>query len=147
MAVRMDRMLQSELELSLMPSVYWTDSTSVLKYLRNQTSRFHTFVANRVSSIRAASDVTQWRHVSGTLNSADCASSGLSFTRFLNSVWVQGPGFLQHPETEWPRIPECTLSQDDPEVKVFTLSVVPVDEQVNTVMKLITYYLSPFRTE
>ena len=140
MAVRMDRMLQSELELSLMPSVYWTDSTSVLKYLRNETSRFHTFVANRVSSIRASSDITQWRYVSGTLNPADCASRGVSVTRFLNSVWIQGPEFLQHPETEWPRSPECTLTQDDPEVKVFTVSVVPVNEQVNTVMKFITYY-------
>ena len=35
MAVRKDVMLQSELELSLMPSVYWTDSTSVLKYMKN----------------------------------------------------------------------------------------------------------------
>lgn len=102
MAVRMDRILQSELELALMPTVYWTDSTSVLKYLRNETSRFQTFVANRVSSICAASDVTQWRYVSGTLNLAHCASRGLSVTRFLNSVWIQGPQFLQLSETEWP---------------------------------------------
>ena len=139
MAVRMERMLQSELELSLTPSVYRTDSTSVLKNLRKQTSRFHTFVANRVSSIRAPSDVAQWRYISGTLNPADCASRGISVARFLKSVWIQGPEFLQHAETEWPRSPECTLTQDDPEVKVFTVRVVPVTEQVVTVMNFITY--------
>lgn len=58
-AVRMDRMLQEELEIPLEQSVFWTDSTSVLKYIRNETSRFNTFVANRITTIRAASDSHQ----------------------------------------------------------------------------------------
>ena len=45
-AVRVDRMMQKEIELSLEPSVFWTDSTSVLKYINNETSRFTTFVTN-----------------------------------------------------------------------------------------------------
>lgn len=32
-AVRMDRMMPEEIELPLEPSVFWTDSTSVLKYI------------------------------------------------------------------------------------------------------------------
>lgn len=39
LAVRIDRMMQDELELPLEPSVFWTDSTSVLKYIQNETSR------------------------------------------------------------------------------------------------------------
>lgn len=97
MGIRMDRMLQSELQLSLMPSVCWTDVTSVLKYLRNATSRFHTFIANRLSIICAASDVKQWCYVSGTLSPADCVSRSLLVTCFLNSESIQGPEFLQHP--------------------------------------------------
>lgn len=127
--------------MPLEPSVYWTDSTSVLKYLRNETSRFHTFVANRVASIRAASDVTQWRYVGSTQNPADCASRGLSVMRFYHSRWIQGPEFLQKIEAEWPQCPELGSTQDDPEVKVFSISVVlPADEAVNTVTRLITYY-------
>ena len=45
-AVRMDQMMQEEIELQLEPSVFWTDSTSVLKYINNETSRFTTFVTN-----------------------------------------------------------------------------------------------------
>lgn len=48
-------MLKAELELELSQSVFWTDFTSVLKYINNENKRFHTFVANRVSTIR---DVT-----------------------------------------------------------------------------------------
>ena len=73
-AVRMDCMMREEIELPLEPSVFWTDSTSVLKYIKNDTSRFHTFVANRVATIRAASQLEQWRYTNSSLNPADCAS-------------------------------------------------------------------------
>ncbi|KAI3358083.1 hypothetical protein L3Q82_003095 [Scortum barcoo] len=41
-------------------SVFWTDSASVLKYMRNETSRFKVFVAKRVSEIFKASKPSQW---------------------------------------------------------------------------------------
>ncbi|XP_067451997.1 uncharacterized protein [Thunnus thynnus] len=50
-AVQVDKMLQSELELPLKPSNFWTDSTSVLKYIKNEDKRFQTFVANRVERV------------------------------------------------------------------------------------------------
>lgn len=56
-AVRVDKMLQSELQLPLTESIFWTDSTSVLKYIKNEDKRFQTFVANRVTTIRDSSDV------------------------------------------------------------------------------------------
>lgn len=37
--------------MSLTKSVFLTDSTSVRKYIKSETSRFRTFVANRVSEI------------------------------------------------------------------------------------------------
>ncbi len=56
-------MLKKELRLQLQESVFWTDSTSVLKYVMNEDKRFHTFVANRVSIIREATKTSQWRYV------------------------------------------------------------------------------------
>ena len=50
-AVCMDKLWSRELRLPLQDSVFWTDSTSVLKYINNKTSRFRVFVANRVSEI------------------------------------------------------------------------------------------------
>lgn len=52
LAIHVDRMLNRELKLQLQESDFWTDSTSVLKYIKNEDTHFHTFVANRVSTIR-----------------------------------------------------------------------------------------------
>lgn len=40
MASRMDVLWKKELHLELQDSVFWTDSASVLKYIKNETSRF-----------------------------------------------------------------------------------------------------------
>ena len=47
---------------------------NVLKYIRNETKRFHVFVANRVHGIRDETDPIQWRHVDSENNPADDAS-------------------------------------------------------------------------
>lgn len=52
LAVWVDKLLKRELQLDLHPSVFWIDSTTVLKYIGNETRRFHMFVANRVAVIR-----------------------------------------------------------------------------------------------
>ncbi len=60
-ATKMDLMLRKELQLELKPSVYRTDSTAVLKYLRNESTRFRTFVSNRVTTILKGSSIEQWK--------------------------------------------------------------------------------------
>ncbi|KAJ8349111.1 hypothetical protein SKAU_G00277000 [Synaphobranchus kaupii] len=71
LVVKVDRMLQKELQMKLESSTYWTDSTSVLKYINNQTTRFHTYVANRIAVIHNLSQRHQWRHVRTKENPAD----------------------------------------------------------------------------
>lgn len=44
LAVRIDKMLRTELQLDLKESCFWTDSTSVLKYIKNENKGFLTFV-------------------------------------------------------------------------------------------------------
>ncbi|XP_078608417.1 uncharacterized protein LOC144880226 [Branchiostoma floridae x Branchiostoma japonicum] len=75
-AVRVDSMLKRELDLKVDRTHFWTDSTTVLKYINNETSRFHTFVANRLATIRQVSSPRQWRYVESGLNPADDASRG-----------------------------------------------------------------------
>ena len=83
--VRQDRMLKREIEMPLSnPSVFWTDSMSVLRYVKNENRRFHTFVANRIAIIRDSSSPDQWYHVEGTLNPGDHTSKGLTAEALLN---------------------------------------------------------------
>lgn len=94
-AVKMDRLMRKDLELELEESIFWTDSTAVLKYLNSEGTRFKTFVANRISAILKHSRASQWRYVSTTLNPADHVSRGQTVKAFLtNKSWLSGPGFL-----------------------------------------------------
>jgi len=50
-AARLDKIIRTETNIKVDESVFWTDSTCVLGYLRNESKRFDTFVANRVATI------------------------------------------------------------------------------------------------
>ena len=122
-AVRVDSKLRNEWkkgsEEEEMESHLWTDSMTVLKYIENETSRFHTFVANRVEEIREKSDPSQWHYVPSHENPADDCSRGLTIDKLLKSErWFNGPQFLWKPKSEWPTSPEKKeeISSQDPEV-------------------------------
>ena len=94
-SIRLDRMMRKELQLPIDASYFWTDSTTVLKYINNEDKRFHTFVANRVAVVRDGSDPSQWRHVETKVNPADDASRGLTADEFLGSTrLMNGSDFL-----------------------------------------------------
>ncbi|XP_034530056.1 uncharacterized protein LOC117805434 [Notolabrus celidotus] len=145
-AGRMDKLWRKELQLPLQNSVFWTDSTSVLKYIRNETVRFKTFVANRVSEILTLSSPSQWRYVNTLSNPADLASRGAKVGSFLKAdAWVLGPKFLVEPESDWPENPDVSgkLSPEDPEVKtVVSVNAIQADEQTGLVMRFICYFSS-----
>ena len=117
-----DKAIKRELELPLTePSVFWTDSTSVLRYVNNEDKRFHTFVANRIAIIRDGSDPIQWRYVSGESNPGNDLSRGLSAETLLDRErWIKGPEFLWMRMEVWPRNPTMldSIPDTDPEVKV-----------------------------
>ena len=121
LAVQLDKSVREELDVPITQSTYWSDSTCVLQYIRNQSKRFHTFVANRLSVIHENSAPHQWRHISSELNPADEVSRGLTVEEMCaNSKWLNGPQFLTRKDEFWPRDPtlhEPELSDDDPEIK------------------------------
>ncbi|ROT77729.1 hypothetical protein C7M84_003591 [Penaeus vannamei] len=142
-AARMDQKLRSELDLRLEKSVFWTDSTSVLKYLFNEKARYQTFVANRVNLIRELSPIEAWRYVE-TRSNPDLASRGVDMDSFLaSSIWITGPTFLSENEKMWPILPNDVKRgtlEDDPEVKSPQL----VCETVITAMSFIEEIASRF---
>ncbi|XP_056588276.1 uncharacterized protein LOC130408847 [Triplophysa dalaica] len=142
-ASRMDKLWRKELQMDLQESVFWTDSTSVLKYIKNETSRF-IFIANRVSEILKMSNVSQWRYVNTLTNPADLASRGVKVQLLLKTgAWLCGPDFLHEHESRWPENPEAMENSlvDDPEVKVVMVNAAQV-EQDSPLEKLIDYFSS-----
>ena len=57
--------------ITLGPLIFWCDSTILLAYLKNTSTRYHVYVANRVSGILKHSTPEQWNHIPGKRNPAD----------------------------------------------------------------------------
>ncbi|XP_077865904.1 uncharacterized protein LOC144353154 [Saccoglossus kowalevskii] len=75
-AIRLDKMLRRELDVVVDNSYFWTDSKTVLRYIMNKATRFHTFVANRLAVIHGGSTEDRWRYVNTAENPADECSRG-----------------------------------------------------------------------
>ena len=119
-SIKLNSIIHAELEYAIHSTTYWTDSTSVLQYIRNQSRRFQTFVANRVAMIQDVSEPSQWKHIRTTSNPADIASRGIKANESSKlREWLTGPEFLWHDESTWPAQPTFLpeLPINDPEVK------------------------------
>ncbi|XP_062538337.1 uncharacterized protein LOC134206623 [Armigeres subalbatus] len=83
---------------------FWSDSSTVLQWLRAVPTRWKTFVANRVSKIQATTSIDHWRHIAGSENPADDISRGLNPTDIINcSRWWHGPSWLALLPEYWPK--------------------------------------------
>lgn len=141
LATRQDELLRRELDIELSPSQFWTDSTIVLQYIRNEDRRFHVFVANRVAEIRARSSPTQWHHVPTSDNPADDCSRGTKPLELKGERWMRGPAFLQEPPDKWPRIDEVlAIPKDDPEVKGEVTSLAVEAEEPDFLDTMMNYH-------
>ena len=120
LAVRMNQTLQEEFQLKFDRTSFWTDSTAVLQYIKNEDKRFYTFVANRLAVIHEGSEPSQWKYVPTNINPADDVSRGLTVKELLtNERWFRGPAFLWEDKSSWPINPIslANISDEDPEVK------------------------------
>ena len=99
-SVKLHKFITEQLDLPINKTVFWTDSTIVLQYIRNEARRFQTFVANRLSIIHDASSPHQWRHVDSLHNPADYASRGFSSNEARKlRHWFTGPAFLNQEDS------------------------------------------------
>nr|XP_006819071.1 PREDICTED: uncharacterized protein LOC102802192 [Saccoglossus kowalevskii] len=140
-AVRLNKRLQEELDYPIENTYFWTDSTSVLRYLSNETTRFHTFVANRMTVIHEGSEKAQWRYIDTKSNPADDASRGMTVNEFLeNKRWIYGPEFLWKPEQEWPSNEySWNIAEDDPEVKRNPVAAVTCQGSADIMDRCLSY--------
>ncbi|XP_025991647.2 uncharacterized protein LOC113004001 [Solenopsis invicta] len=98
----------------------WSDSTVTLGWVRGHPTRWKTFVANRVAEIQTRVPDTQWHHVPGPENPADCASRGLAPGELVHHpLWWRGlQGWLQAESTSWPDADRGTPDDGWPEERV-----------------------------
>lgn len=140
-SVRLSKIIREELDMTIDRVCYWSDSTSVLKCINNESKRFHTFESNRLTVIRNGSKPSEWRYVNRNDNPADDGSKGLKIDTLLrNDRWLKGPKFSWEDESPWPKkISILVLKDDDVEVRkeaqIYVSTV-----QSNVLDDLIAYY-------
>ena len=121
LSVKMYRVLMDELTYKIREATFWTDSQTTLQYMKNESRRFQTYVANRVVEIREVTTPDQWRHCPGRMNPADDASRGLKPQKLSNQHrWWRGPEFLWEPEDRWLNVVMEEVPENDPEVRAST---------------------------
>ena len=119
LAVRLTNLLLRELDLKFDKVFYWSDSTTVLCWIKSQSCRFQIYVGNRVGEILETSSAEQWSYVPSDLNPGDDASRGLNAAELtVTHRWFSGPSFLQGDSVSWPKSPTLPQIQSgDPEVR------------------------------
>ncbi|XP_065075684.1 uncharacterized protein LOC135699369 [Ochlerotatus camptorhynchus] len=113
-------LLSAELYQRITPSLqitfttfFWTDSTTVINWLKATPSAWTTFVANRVSKIQHATQHCVWNHIAGLENPADVISRGcLASDLIHNKLLWRGPKWLQKEKEYWP-VPEQYCGSTD----------------------------------
>jgi hypothetical protein len=141
LAVRLVKCILTEFDVKFDKIILWTDSVLVLRYIRNTSSRFCTFVANRVQEILESTKCDQWRHVESKMNPADIVSRGMQGTMKDSSMWFEGPLFLREEEETWPTQDTLPDGVDGLELKKIVLTV-HVDGSRKPMDLLIDHYSS-----
>ncbi|XP_032798119.2 uncharacterized protein LOC116934771 [Daphnia magna] len=117
LAARLAAQVREEHDLHFDTTTYWSDSMTVLSWIKSRSCRFHTYVDNRIET----SSPIEWNYVPSTANPADDASRGLDAAEFnMKHRWFSGPDFLKA-STNWPSFPTLPLMEgNDPEIRETT---------------------------
>ncbi|XP_055633544.1 uncharacterized protein LOC129773906 [Toxorhynchites rutilus septentrionalis] len=113
----MDFVLKS-LDVQIKKRFLWTDSSTVLCWLRSDSRRYHQFVAFRVGEILSTTTVDEWHYVPSKMNIADVATKwkeGPSFDP--TSPWYNAPEFLYQEQEQWPSEPPRKQAETEVELR------------------------------
>ena len=116
--VRLREQILNEHNVRIDKIYHWTDSSTVLQAAHKKQQ---VFVANRAEEIPENSSMDQCRHVKGVENPADIGTRGMSIEGLKESVWLNGPAWLQADEEKWPK-PWCQVNELEPDQVTSTVA-------------------------
>ena len=131
LAAKTSKFVLQELDHSDIEVYFWSDSMTVLHYIRNKATRFKVFVAHRVQQIHDMTSVESWNYIPTDQNPADLASRGLKLTDTERSrLWFDGPEFL-HTVSNYSKLFEEPKKEEPPELEVKQSFAVQMETTLN----------------
>ncbi|XP_070075654.1 uncharacterized protein [Drosophila takahashii] len=111
--------VETSLTMHICKRIFWTDSRTVLSWLRSDQRKYKQFVAFRVSEILDTTKQEDWRWVPTSQNVADEATKWTRTPDFRSgSRWLNGPKFLWQESESWPTESVQKTDETDAELKV-----------------------------
>ncbi|XP_060802199.1 uncharacterized protein LOC132902161 [Amyelois transitella] len=115
---RLARAIEKEMDLTVVKKTFWTDSTTVLSWIKSDPRTFKTFVAHRLAEIEELSKPQDWRWVPTNQNPADDATRDVPENFNERHRWFEGPEFLKQSEEHWPKPKEIKREPHEEDKKI-----------------------------
>lgn len=111
LGARLARTTEDEHDFEFAKKTYWSDSRTVLSWIRAEPRAYKTFVAHRLAEIEELTKVNEWRWVPTKENVADDATRETPDNFDSQHRWFRGPDFLWGSEEEWPTEEKTTAER------------------------------------
>lgn len=102
LGVRLAEAVVEESDYVIENRYYWSDSRTVLAWIKADPRTFKSFVAHRLAEIENSTTPADWRWVPSALNVADDATKGAPAGFDSNHRWFSGPEFIRKGIENWP---------------------------------------------
>lgn len=99
---RLATTVRQEMNTKVKSQIFWSDSRTVLAWIKADPRTFKPFVAHRLAEIEESTRPTEWRWVPTKDNVADDATRNVPTTFNAEHRWYKGPEFLTLDPTFWP---------------------------------------------
>ena len=94
--------VQQEIDIRVDRRYLWSDSSTVVHWIKSEPRTRQVFVANRLGEIGELTQTTEWRWLPSSLNPADDATRWSGNVPDAQQRWFLGPSFLKEEENAWP---------------------------------------------
>nr|XP_012153196.1 PREDICTED: uncharacterized protein LOC105664201 [Megachile rotundata] len=117
LASRMARAVEQEHTRKVTKRVFWTDSCTVLSWLRSDYRTYKAYVSHRLGEIDDLTGQDEWQWVPSKENPADEATRNNGPLPSEKSRWIAGPDFLYKDEPFWHTPPATTANECTQELR------------------------------
>ena len=94
-AARLVKTIVQEIKIPVSNISLWSDSTTVLKYIKNREPQFEKYVLRRTHEINSITNSENWNYIESNLNAADDLTKCINLAQFNNNhLWFNAPDFL-----------------------------------------------------